>query len=1003
MKLQFNIQQFQSDAVKSITDIFDGASIKNSEFTIDISQDKGENDQLDIGNQEVNYAIGLANKLNLTDDDLFENVRKVQEYNNIKMSDDLHQRNFSIEMETGTGKTYVYTKTILELNKLYGFRKYIIVVPSIAIKEGVLKSLEITESHFREHYDNVIYNYFLYDSSDLNKVQTFATSTNIEIMIINIDAFRKSFDDPEKDNKANIIHRAHDKLSGNRPIDLIASTNPIVIIDEPQSVDNTKNAKKALKTLNALFTLRYSATHKEPYNIMYRLTPVDAYHQNLVKKIEVSSVINSNVYTQDYIKLVSVNDNNGFTAKIEINYKKVNGEIEQRVVSVSKGDDIHEKSNELDYYKDKGYFVTDISTEVDNEYIEFLNGIKIKLGEAINESSPQLLKRAQIRETIDRHLQKELYYINQGIKVISLFFLDEVNNYRVYNDDGTTSLGKYAKWFEEEFQYLTENKYKHLVKTFPEMNYHPSEVHDGYFAKDNKGNLKNSKNGDSNDDESAYQLIMQNKERLLSLEEPIRFIFSHSALKEGWDNPNVFQVCTLIESKDTITKRQKVGRGLRLCVDQTGKRVEDMKYNSLCVIANESYFDFASSLQKEFEAEGYEFGVVKDISFTGLAYSSETLNELNQNDSIKIYKYLIEEGYVAIVNRNNKDIAKATEKFYSSIDNGSFKVPVEYHEFTDKIANQIESLSREVEIHDANEKIQVKRNKEVYLSETFSDLWNRIKQKTLYKVNLNSDEIIRAAIYDINHMPEIKANIILKAHAKLTVAAKGVEVNEDSFAKAMDIHDFETMHVPDLVRRLQDNTGLLRKTLVSILKETKRQADFFINPEQYIKQVSQIINSVKQAKIKDGLEYYKLNDYYIQEDIFDDNEIFGYKNKNIIDISGRKNVFDHVIFDSIIEKQFAEDAERDEDVLLYAKLPSKFLIDTPFGKYNPDWVVVMRKDNEDKLYFVAETKGSIDKNSLRQSEKNKIDCGIKHFEVVDKEIKYDVVNSLQLLKLRSGI
>lgn len=1003
MKLQFNIQQFQSDAVKSITDIFDGASIKNSEFTIDISQDKGENDQLNIGNQEVNYAIGLANKLNLTDDDLFENVRKVQEYNNIKMSDDLHHRNFSIEMETGTGKTYVYTKTILELNKLYGFRKFIIVVPSIAIKEGVLKSLEITESHFKEHYDNAIYNYFLYDSSDLKKVQTFATSTNVEIMIINIDAFRKSFDDPDKDNKANIIHRAHDKLSGNRPIDLIASTNPIVIIDEPQSVDNTKNAKKALKTLNALFTLRYSATHKEPYNIMYRLTPVDAYHQNLVKKIEVASVINSNAHTQDYIKLVSVNGNNGYSARIEINYRKSNGDIEQKAVSVSKRDDIHEKANELDYYKDKGYFVTDISTEVDNEYIEFLNGIKIKLGEAINESSPHLLKRAQIRETIDRHLQKELYYINQGIKVISLFFLDEVNNYRVYNDDGTTSLGQYAKWFEEEFQYLTENKYKHLVKTFPEMNYYPSEVHDGYFAKDNKGKLKNSKNGDSNDDESAYQLIMQNKERLLSLEEPIRFIFSHSALKEGWDNPNVFQVCTLIESKDTITKRQKVGRGLRLCVDQTGKRVEDMKYNSLCVIANESYFDFASSLQKEFEAEGYEFGVVKDISFTGLAYSSETLNELNQNDSIKIYKYLIEEGYVAIVNRNNKDIAKATEKFYSSIDNGSFKVPVEYHEFTDKIANQIESLSREVEIHDANEKIQVKRNKEVYLSETFSDLWNRIKQKTLYKVNLNSDEIIRAAIYDINHMPEIKANIILKAHAKLTVAAKGVTVKEDSFAKAMDIHDFETMHVPDLVRRLQDNTGLLRKTLVSILKETKRQDDFFINPEQYIKQVSQVINSVKQAKIKDGLEYYKLDDYYVQEEIFDDNEIFGYKNKNIIDISDRKNVFDHVIFDSIIERQFAEDAERDEDVLLYAKLPSKFLIDTPFGKYNPDWVVVMRKDNEDKLYFVAETKGNVDKNSLRQSEKDKIDCGIKHFEVVDNEIKYDVVNSLQLLKLRSGI
>ncbi len=553
MKLKFIDQPYQTDAVNAICDIFEGCEIKDSLFTIEVNQ----KNELDLDGEGVSYFVGHSNKLTIDDFTMLKNVQEIQSKNDIKMSNDLQKKNFTIEMETGTGKTYVYTKTILELNKRYGFTKFIIVVPSIAIKEGVNSSLKATKEHFMEKYDNVVYNYFTYDSNHLERIRDFSTSTNIEIMIINIDAFRKSFNNPDEESKANLIHRSNDKLNGNKPIDLIASTNPIVIIDEPQSVDGTKKSKQALASLNPLCTLRYSATHKELYNLMYRLTPVDAYQEHLVKHIEVNSVSIDKATTKPYVKLLSVSDKNGYTCRLEI-YKnnKKKGTIEKKPITAKTGDDLWESSGEVDYYKDKGYIVDNIDCFPGEEYVAFTNGELLNIGDVIGNVDDKAVKRAQIHETIKSHLDKELHYIKQGIKVLSLFFIDKVAKYRDYSREDEK--GDYQIWFEEEYKKLiNQPRYKRLREDYGDyISLDPVAVHDGYFAQDGKGRIKNS-SGKTNDDETTYQLIMKDKERLLSFDEPIRFIFSHSALKEGWDNPNVFQVCTLIETKDKMTKRQK--------------------------------------------------------------------------------------------------------------------------------------------------------------------------------------------------------------------------------------------------------------------------------------------------------------------------------------------------------------------------------------------------------------------------------------------------------------
>lgn len=991
MKLKFIDQPYQTDAVNAICDIFEGCEIKDSLFTIEVNQ----KNELDLDGEGVSYFVGHSNKLTIDDFTMLKNVQEIQSKNDIKMSNDLQKKNFTIEMETGTGKTYVYTKTILELNKRYGFTKFIIVVPSIAIKEGVNSSLKATKEHFMEKYDNVVYNYFTYDSNHLERIRDFSTSTNIEIMIINIDAFRKSFNNPDEESKANLIHRSNDKLNGNKPIDLIASTNPIVIIDEPQSVDGTKKSKQALASLNPLCTLRYSATHKELYNLMYRLTPVDAYQEHLVKHIEVNSVSIDKATTKPYVKLLSVSDKNGYTCRLEI-YKnnKKKGTIEKKPITAKTGDDLWESSGEVDYYKDKGYIVDNIDCFPGEEYVAFTNGELLNIGDVIGNVDDKAVKRAQIHETIKSHLDKELHYIKQGIKVLSLFFIDEVAKYRDYSREDEK--GDYQIWFEEEYKKLiNQPRYKRLREDYGDyISLDPVAVHDGYFAQDGKGRIKNS-SGKTNDDETTYQLIMKDKERLLSFDEPIRFIFSHSALKEGWDNPNVFQVCTLIETKDKMTKRQKIGRGLRICVNQNGERVTDAKYNTLSVIANESYKEFSQKLQKELETDNFKFGIIESISFSGISvkqYDGQ-LVELSQKDSESIYDYLVENDYVT-------SSGKITNKYHQDKHDDKFVLPEQFESFTAKVIKRIEKLSKEIEIKDASTKIEVKLNKDVQLSPEFIALWDKIKQKTVYTVNMDMDRLKKEAVEQIKNMPTIKAEKIDVQITNVDITRQGVKDAGHQVKELGGVYEFEQMTYPDFIRRLQDTTGLLRKTIIDIVGKSNRLKEFYINPEEWIKQVSKILLAVKKENLTDGIKYEKSDEYYEQDFIFNDEGLYGYKDRNVIEANSDRSLYDHTIYDSDIEKNFAVEADNDDDVVLYAKLPSRFKIDTPIGDYNPDWVLVLNTDDGEKLYFVAETKGTENINDLKGTEKKKILCGRKHFEVIDTGIKYEVVKELKTLKMQ---
>lgn len=991
MKLKFIDQPYQTEAVNAIANIFEGSEIKNSLFSIDVSN--GVSDYLE--GEGVSYFTGHANKITIDEFTMLENVQNVQAANDIQRTRSLENNNFTIEMETGTGKTYVYTKTILELNKRYGFTKFIIVVPSVAIKEGVFNSLKATEEHFKERYDNVPYHYFNYSSDNLNEVRDFATSTSIEIMIMTIAAFNKS---------TNVFNNEQENLSGNKPIDIIRGTNPILIIDEPQSVDSQKKNKKgelsasqkAIQSLSPLCTLRYSATHKELYNLMYRLTPVDAYQENLVKRIEVASITSNEASAKPYVKLVSVSEKNGsYSARLNIYVKnKKTGAIDKKSVKARTRDDLWELSNEVDYYKDSGYIIDNIDCFPGEESISFSNGEYLNIEETIGDVDDTTIKKAQIRQTIELHLNKELHYVKKGIKVLSLFFIDEVAKYRNYEREDEK--GDYAIWFEEEYTRLIQlPKYRILREKYSDkICLEADKVHDGYFSKDGKGRLKNSTGlGVSKDDETTYQLIMKDKERLLSFDEPIRFIFSHSALKEGWDNPNVFQVCTLVETKDTMTKRQKIGRGLRICVDQNGERVLENKYNVLSVIANESYKEFATTLQKELESDNFKFGIIEPVSFTGIAIKQYdgTVYELTQDDSQQIFDYLVKEEYMTSKGKINK-------KYHIDKKEGTFILPDQFEGFTEKVMKRIERLSREIEIKDASKKVPVKINKEVEISPEFQSLWNKIKQKTVYSVNMDMDRFKNQAVEQLKLMPRIKADRIDSQITKVDINKQGVQDAGHQTRELGAVYEFEKPSYPDFIRRLQDATQLLRRTIIEVIARSGRLSEFYVNPEEFIKQVSKILLSVKKENLTEGIKYQKIDECYEQDLIFNDEELYGYSDRNLLEVDSNKNIYDHVIYDSDIERDFAIEAENDDDVVLYAKLPSTFKIDTPIGSYNPDWALVLNTDQGEKVYFVAETKGTENINDLKGTEKKKILCGRKHFEVIDTGINYEVVKTLRSLK-----
>ncbi len=964
MKLKFNPElDYQKEAIDSIVNIFEGQSIVQSNFTV-------ANLLGQVGMSETNLGIGNKLDSNFDEEDILKNVRKIQLKNGLAQSEKIKKDNyhFTVEMETGTGKTYVYLRSIFELNKKYGFTKFIIVVPSVAIKEGVVKSIDIMSEHFRLLYDNVIFKANEYKSKSIENIREFATSDHIRIMVMTIQSFNKD---------TNIINNDHERTNGLRPLDFIRDTNPIVIIDEPQSTVSTKKASDAVMSLNPLCTLRYSATHKEKHNLMYRLDAVDAYQRQLVKQIEVASLMSKDHNNDAYMKLVSVsNKTSPIKAKIEID-KKERGKIKRKIVTVKKGDDIFAVSGEREQYS--GYRISEIYAEEGAAYVDFSTKDRLSIGEVRGEVDDDVIKRAQIRKTIEEHLEKEMRLKQEGIKVLSLFFIDKVANYRHYDSEGNRQKGKYAQWFEEEYKNIIQKpKYNNFFKDV-DVDTEVEAVHDGYFSQDKKGKLKDTK-GNTIADEDTYSLIMKDKEKLLSFDSKLKFIFSHSALKEGWDNPNVFQICTLIENKDSFTKRQKIGRGLRIAVDQNGERKHGFHINTLTVMANESYEDFAKSLQKEIEKEeGIKFGIIEKHTFANITFEEDGESKyLEQEASEELWGYMKERDYI-------DDSGRVTDDLKVDLKAGGVELPQKYEHVQAKVVDVIKKIATSLNIKNATDKKPVKINKRRFLSPEFKELWDRIKYKTTYSVEFDTEKLVEECVKEIMKSLKVDKARLIYSKAQVDINAGGT-IAEESDRYSVEVDD-AGYALPDIITYLQNETNLTRKTLVRILKESGRLEDFKNNPQKFMDEVSLIIQRKMKYFIVDGIKYQKMGDeeFYAQE-LFEEEELFGYLSKNMIE--SEKSVYEYIVYDSDVEADFAKKFERNNSVKVYAKLPGWFKIGTPLGNYNPDWSVLVEKNGEEKLYFVMETKGNILAEELRQSEISKIACGHKHFEALGNEVKF---------------
>ena len=1046
MKLQFKTQDFQTAAVRAVTDLFAGQEHTRATFSV---LDEG---QLPGQGAFGQTELGVGNVLRLSDSTLTDNMRSVQKRNLLPLTDSAASRQFCIEMETGTGKTYVYTKTIFELNRRYGFTKFIVVVPSVAIREGVYKSFQVTAEHFALQYDSVPCRYFIYNSAKLSGVRQFAASANIEVMIINIDAFKKA---------ENIINQAQDRLNGETAMRYIQDTNPIVIIDEPQSVDNTPKAKEAIASLNPLCVLRYSATHREKINLLYRLTPVDAYQMGLVKQISVSSNQVYAGFNQAYVRLLSVSNEKGFRAKVEIDVKGKTGVVARKTVTVKPGDDLFLLSGGRELYE--GCTVADIDCTPGYEHIEFGNTQEVALGKAIGDVDENVVKKAQIRRTIEAHLDKELRYQGRGIKVLSLFFVDKVEKYR--HEDGTP--GVYAGMFEGCYRELiAREKYAPIRERFSAD---VSKLHNGYFSQDKKGRLKDTK-GDTQADDDTYNTIMRDKEWLLSFDCPLRFIFSHSALKEGWDNPNVFQVCTLIEQKSTFTCRQKVGRGLRLCVNQAGERVEDRDINVLHVMANESFAEFAATLQQEIEDEtGVKFGVLNLSLFSGMVYEEKRQEErtVTAEQAQRVVETLkttgaIDEGgkvhpaakveeivlppeleevretvraaveqkepvtaqalvgtvYSATVveektisyddaqelleHFQKKDYITPTGKIKDTMKNalkaGTLELPKKYEAARGRFEAIIANADQKPPVRDASRDVTVRLNKQVMLSPEFLELWGKIKQKTTYRVSIDTEELVKRCVKALREMPKLQKTRLVSQTADIHLEQAGVSHTERE-TRFTDVDNAYRV-LPDLITILSDAALLTPATVNRILLESGRCGDFLNDPELFLEKALEIIRDNRHALAIDGIRYLKLEgeEYYVQE-IFDSAELLANLDRNAVKVE--HSVYDYIVYDSTtIEKPFALALDRDPDVKMFFKIPERFKIETPIGTYNPDWAVYLTRNGEEKLYFILETKGTTNLFDLRTPEQLKIRCGKKHFEALENGVEMQAVKNWSEFKVQ---
>lgn len=991
-------QAHQINAVNAVCDLFRGQEFISAEFT-------AYAEEIDFGGgaKTIATTIGHANGLHVSPRQLSENLRAVQEDNSLAPTSDTTEgrlRDFTIEMETGTGKTYVYIRTIYELNKRYGLTKFVIAVPSIAIREGVKKSFESTRKHFETLYDHTPLRAFVYDSKNLGDVGNFATSSSIQVMIINIGAFNKELDADERKGVTNIFHRPSEKLIGGRsPQELVSSCNPIVIIDEPQSVDNTVKAKRAINTLNPLFILRYSATHRQMLNMIYQLGPVEAFQEGLVKGIVVDSVQSGEDLNGAYVSLDSVDAKNGYSARVTIDVRKRRGVGQDRKrVLVRTGNDLYQKSNENSDYED-GWVVQNIGTEPGDEFIEFQNGTYLELHEAIGDVAAAAVKRAQIAQTIEDHLDRQLKLYHLGIKVLSLFFIDKVEKYRLY--EPTVHNGEYAEIFEEEYQRIASSQkwQRRYQKVGVPLPMDPGPLHQGYFARDGKGKFKDSREGASTAaDTSAFELIMQKKETLVSLpdghdpDKDVAFIFSHSALKEGWDNPNVFQICTLVETNDTLTKRQKIGRGLRLPVNQDGERSFDPDVNVLTVISNESYDDFARGLQKEFEDGGFRFGVLTPESFTNIIIKTPEGNEekCGYERSKAVFDALVAADMVTPKGAIKQELKMAAE---------SEKVPLpaevaEVEGVQEQVCGIILHKAQKLQIRDKKKEVTVELDKDVTADPAFQELWERIRQTTRFEMHIDTEELVEKAVDGIRRMPKVKPIEVMASHAGINVDDTGVSVDSDSIrTNLVSVDNTRIYDLPDPIAELQDAVGLTRATLARILEEADYYEQFRTDPMTYLTQAAQKIEAAKNEVVAKGVKYTKLPEsQWYTMDILAVDDLRAYLGQNAWKPTRRKSLYSYVVYDSSsVEQPYAVALDRAEMVKVFAKLPSKFKIDTPLGSYNPDWAYVEEVEGRERVYFVMETKGKA-RGTNRPTEEAKIDCAEKHFEALGlgPNFKYDV-------------
>ncbi len=968
MKLHFEPNlDYQHTAIESVCDLFRGQEICRTEFTV-TRDELSEQQVLAFAQND----LGIGNRLHLLDDELLANLCDIQIRNGLKPSSSLASGDFTVEMETGTGKTYVYLRTIFELNRRYGFTKFVIVVPSVAIKEGVYKTLQMTEEHFRNLYANTPFDFFLYDSSKLGQVRNFATSPQIQIMVVTVGAINK------KD--VNNLYKDSEKTGGEKPIDLIKATQPILIVDEPQSVDGglEGQGKKALAEMNPLCTLRYSATHADKHHMLYRLDAVDAYGRRLVKQIEVASLEVEGGHNKGYVKLISTSNKKGtFSAKVELDMQRGTS-VSREAVTVQPGDDLQQVTKRALY---ADYIVQNIGCKAGEEYIELSNQEKpLRVGEAIGDVDGDAVKRLMIRRTIEEHLDKELRLRPQGIKVLSLFFIDSVEHYRSYTTDGAQVKGKYAVMFEEEYRKAAAKpKYRTLFNDV-DLESDATEVHDGYFSIDKKGawtDTAENNQGNRDNAERAYNLIMKDKEKLLSFDTKLKFIFSHSALREGWDNPNVFQICAIREIGTERERRQTIGRGLRICVNSTtGERVRGFDVNTLTVIATESYEQFAENLQKEIEADtGIRFGIVEKHQFAAIPVIDESgrTTSLGVTQSEAIWNHLKEAGYV-----DGK--GKVQDHLKKALKDGTLELPESFKAQLQQVKDVLRKLAGRLDIKNADERKLIKTRQAVLHSEEFQALWNRIKHKTTYRVQFDNGKLVSECAKAIGECPPITKTRVQIRKADLAIGRGGVSSEETAAAAPITIDEID-IELPDLLTDLQDKTQLTRRSLVRIVIDSGRLDDFKRNPQQFIELATESINRTKRLALVDGIKYQRIGDehYYAQE-LFEQEELTGYL-KNML--AATKSIHEHVVYDSSgVERSFAEQLEKNEAVKVYAKLPGWFKVPTPLGTYNPDWAVLVEKDGTERLYFVVETKSSLFTDDLRDKESAKIACGKAHFRAL---------------------